>query len=222
MIITFPCAVPQVKSISSMQRPTIHLPSLQYFKPCLLLVATLAIYFAIYCYYLLLLLLSSLSYYCYHLSFVASKYISGAVELTTQLLKLINNLWLPVCRINKLGYSYPRRLSRSLTVEGYHLVDHRGLSLSSWVGLTVVLPIVILVVLPDWFLAATEPVGLFAVGVPTGNFHHSRQGHVACSPKLHIQLSIADAFLESAHRPMLGNVFHRVMQSGPPLNIVPQ
>src|SRR6187401_3567161 len=123
MIITFPCAVPQVKSISSMQRPTIHLPSLQYFKPCLLLVATFAIYFAIYCYYLLLLLLSSLSYYCYHLSFVASKYISGAVELTTQLLKLINTLWLPVCRINKLGYSYPRRLSRSLTVEGYQLPE---------------------------------------------------------------------------------------------------
>src|SRR6187399_557023 len=96
-----------------MQRPTIHLPSLQCFKSCWLLVAIFAIYF--YC-----LLLLSLSYHCYHLSFVASKYISGAVELTTQLSKLINTLWLPVCRINKLGYSYPRRLSRSLTVEGYH------------------------------------------------------------------------------------------------------
>ena len=56
-----------------------------------------------------------------HFTFVASKYISGAVELTTQLSKLINTLWLPVCRIYKLGYSYPRRLSRSLTVEGYQV-----------------------------------------------------------------------------------------------------
>ena len=110
-----PC--PKLESISSMQRPTIHLPSLQCFKSCWLLVATFAIYFPC----LLLLSPSSLSYHCYHLSFVASKYISGAVELTTQLSKLINTLWLPVCRINKLGYSYPRRLSRSLTVEGYQV-----------------------------------------------------------------------------------------------------
>src|ERR1041385_8694321 len=53
--------------------------------------------------WLLLLLPPSLSYHHYHLSFIASKYISGAVELTTQLSKLINTLWLPVCRINKLG-----------------------------------------------------------------------------------------------------------------------
>src|SRR3954464_13863053 len=100
-----------------MQRPTIRLPSLQCFKYYWLLVATFAIYFCC----LLLLSLSSLSYHCCHLSFVASKYISGAVELTTQLSKLVNTLWLPLCRINKLGYSYPRRLSRSLTVEGYHM-----------------------------------------------------------------------------------------------------
>src|SRR3954470_21617037 len=97
-----------------MQRPTIRLPSLQCFKFCWSLVATFAIYFCC-------LLLPSLSYHCCHLSFVASKYISGAVELTTQLSKLINTLWLPLCRINKLGYSYPRRLSRSLTVEGYQV-----------------------------------------------------------------------------------------------------
>src|SRR3954463_11942475 len=100
-----------------MQRPTIRLPSLRCFKSYWSLVAIFAVYFCC----LLLLSLSSLSYHCYHLSFVASKYISGAVELTTQLSKLINTLWLPVCRINKLGYSYPRRLSRSLTVEGYHV-----------------------------------------------------------------------------------------------------
>src|ERR1043165_5116440 len=31
-------------------------------------------------------------------------FISGAVELTTQLSKLVRILWLPKCRINKLGY----------------------------------------------------------------------------------------------------------------------
>src|SRR4051812_38170881 len=98
-----------------MQRPTIHLPSLQCFKYYWLLVTTVAIYFCC------LLSLSPLPYYCCHFTFVASKYISGAVELTTQLSKLINTLWLPLCRINKLGYSYPRRLSRSLTVEGYQV-----------------------------------------------------------------------------------------------------
>src|SRR3954470_17377583 len=105
-----------------MQSPTIRLPSLQCFKSCWSLVATFAIYFC----RSLLLSLSSLSYHCYHLSFVASKYISGAVELTTQLSKLINTLWLPVCRINKLGYSYPRRLSRSLTVVVHQVSTHRG------------------------------------------------------------------------------------------------
>ena len=41
-------------------------------------------------------------------------------ELTTQLLRLIGILWLPLCQINKLGNTYPRRLSRSPTVVGYH------------------------------------------------------------------------------------------------------
>ena len=31
-------------------------------------------------------------------------FISGAVELTTQLSKPVRILWLPKCRINKLGY----------------------------------------------------------------------------------------------------------------------
>ena len=33
------------------------------------------------------------------------KSFSGVFELTTQLLRLINILWLPLCRINKLGYT---------------------------------------------------------------------------------------------------------------------
>src|SRR3954462_5581339 len=45
--------------------------------------------------------------------------LSGAVELTTQLSKLVHILWLPLCRIYKLGYSYPRRLSQSPTLVGH-------------------------------------------------------------------------------------------------------
>src|SRR3954470_5244992 len=45
--------------------------------------------------------------------------LSGVVELTTQLSKLVHILWLPLCRIYKLGYSYPRRLSRSPTLVGH-------------------------------------------------------------------------------------------------------
>src|SRR3954452_12174194 len=86
-----------------MQRPTIRLPSLQYFKYYWLLVATFAIYFCC----LLLLSLSSLSYHCCHLTFVASKYISGAVELRTQLSKLINTLWLPI--VESINWVIPTR-----------------------------------------------------------------------------------------------------------------
>ena len=51
-----------------------------------------------------------------------AKCFSGVVELTTQLLRLIGILWLPLCRINKLGYTYPRRLSRSPTLVGHQLL----------------------------------------------------------------------------------------------------
>src|SRR3954462_13773818 len=47
------------------------------------------------------------------------KVLSGAVDLTTQLSKPVRILWPPLCRIYKLGYSYPRRLSRSPTLVGH-------------------------------------------------------------------------------------------------------
>jgi hypothetical protein len=37
----------------------------------------------------------------------------GVAELTTHLLRLINILWLPLCRIKKIGFYFPRRLLRS-------------------------------------------------------------------------------------------------------------
>src|SRR3954465_10188929 len=48
-------------------------------------------------------------YYCYFYKTVATdkllraRLLSGAAELTTHLLRLISILWLPLCRINKLG-----------------------------------------------------------------------------------------------------------------------
>jgi hypothetical protein len=45
----------------------------------------------------------------------------GAAELTTHLLGLINILWLPLCRINKFRFYFPRRLLRSPI-----LVGHQG------------------------------------------------------------------------------------------------
>ena len=60
-----------------------------------------------------------------------SSALSGVVELTTQLLRLISILWLPLCRINKLGYTTLERLSRSPTVVGYHHATeaHRAMSI---------------------------------------------------------------------------------------------
>src|SRR5680860_1922163 len=76
-------------------------------------------------------LLLLLLFYCCHQITVATdkllreKSFSGVVELTTQLLRLINILWLPLCRINKLGSNYPRRLLRSPTLVGHQCV-HLG------------------------------------------------------------------------------------------------
>src|SRR4051812_14253680 len=52
-------------------------------------------------------------------TYILSSAFSGVVELKTQLLRLISILWLPLCRINKLGYSYPRKMLRSPTLVGY-------------------------------------------------------------------------------------------------------
>ena len=53
--------------------------------------------------FLLLPLLSKLSYYCATKQFAADTKFPGVVELTTQLLILENILWLPLCGINKFG-----------------------------------------------------------------------------------------------------------------------
>src|SRR3954454_13779392 len=52
-----------------------------------------------------------LFYYCYFYKTVSTdkplraRLLSGAAELTTHLLRLISILWLPLCRINKSGFT---------------------------------------------------------------------------------------------------------------------
>jgi hypothetical protein len=50
-------------------------------------------------------------YYHFHKTVTTDKplrarLLSGAAELTTHLLRLISILWLPLCRINKLGFTF--------------------------------------------------------------------------------------------------------------------
>jgi hypothetical protein len=72
------------------------------------------------------LLLLLLFYYYHHFKNVATdkplraSLFPGAAELTTHLLRLINILWLPLCRINKFGFYFPRRLLRSPILVGHH------------------------------------------------------------------------------------------------------
>jgi hypothetical protein len=73
--------------------------------------------------FILLLLLSFC--YCYYYKTVTTDKLlqaslfPGAAELTTHLLRLINILWLPLCRINKFGFYFPRRLLRSPILVGH-------------------------------------------------------------------------------------------------------
>src|SRR3954452_17825588 len=75
---------------------------LQCFPPCCLLQLLLLLFLLhCYCYFItatsikLLLLINRLR----------ARFLSGAAELTTHLLRLISILWLPLCRINKLGFT---------------------------------------------------------------------------------------------------------------------
>ena len=65
-----------------------------------------------------LLVLLQIHHCCHHIDVTTNKWCQaslfpGVVGLTTQLLSLINILWLPLCRINKFGFYFPRRLLRS-------------------------------------------------------------------------------------------------------------
>ena len=97
-----------------MQRPFIH----PYAYSILILLSTSIITAA----FILLLLLF---HYCYCHKTVATdklcraSLLPGAAELTIHLSRLINILWLPLCRINKFGFYFPRRLLRSPILVGH-------------------------------------------------------------------------------------------------------
>ena len=90
---------------------------LRCFNHVVITIATIAVFI------LLLLLL----YYCCCYTTVATdklhpvSYFLGVADLTNQLLRLINILWIPLCRINKFGFYFPRRLLRSPILVGHHL-----------------------------------------------------------------------------------------------------
>jgi hypothetical protein len=72
-----------------------------------------------------ILLLLLLFHYCHYYKTVATdkslraRLFPGAAELTTHLLRLINILWLTLCRINKFGFYFPRRLLRAPIFVGH-------------------------------------------------------------------------------------------------------
>jgi hypothetical protein len=82
-----------------------------------------------------ILLLMLLFHYCYHYKTVATDKLlraslfPGAAELATHLLRLINILCLPLCRINKFRFYFPRRLLWSPIHVGHHLPQVIGLLL---------------------------------------------------------------------------------------------
>ena len=99
-----------------MQRPFIH----PHAYSILILLSTAIITVV----FILLLLLF---HYCYCHKTVATdklcrvSLLPGAAELTNHLSRLINILWLSLCRINKFGFYFPRRLLRSPILVGYQL-----------------------------------------------------------------------------------------------------
>jgi hypothetical protein len=72
-----------------------------------------------------ILLLLLLFHYYHHYKTVATdkplraSLFPGAAELTTYLLRLLNILWLSLCRINKFMFYFPRRLLRSPILVGH-------------------------------------------------------------------------------------------------------
>ena len=90
-------------SISSKQCPTIHLPSLQCFFPMVTSCLLSLFYFRCSTTTIITTTTTSISPLLL-IPLCKQVLISGAVELKTQLSKPVRILWLPKCRINKLGY----------------------------------------------------------------------------------------------------------------------
>jgi hypothetical protein len=84
-----------------------------------------------------ILLLLLLFHYYHHYKTVATdkslwtSLFPGAAELTTHLLRLINILWLPLCRINKFGFYFSWRLLWSSILVGHHASNSQKPSYSN-------------------------------------------------------------------------------------------
>src|SRR3954465_13466490 len=110
MILSFLCALPVLESItcsiSSKQSPTIHLPSLQCFFPLVTSCLLSLFYFCCFTTTITTIITITTTTVSQLLLIPLCKqvFISGAVELTTQLSKPVRILCVPKCRINKLGY----------------------------------------------------------------------------------------------------------------------
>src|SRR3954469_9349186 len=111
--------------ILAMQRPFIH----PYAYSILILLFTTITAIAVFILPLLLL------YYCHCYKTIATDKLlraslfSGAADLKNQPSKLTFIIWLPLCRTNKFGFYYPRRLLRSPIIVGhpdYFLVSLPG------------------------------------------------------------------------------------------------
>ena len=90
-------------SFSSKQRPTMHLPSLQCFFPLVTSCLLLLFYFC--CSTTIIITTTTTSILPLLLIPLCKQvFISGAVEMTTQLSMHVRILCVPKCRINKLGY----------------------------------------------------------------------------------------------------------------------
>ena len=79
-------------------------------------------------------------------------FISGAIELTTQLLKHVHILWLPKCRINKLGY-----LAREDYLDPLQLrvITTHLLRFSSWE--------VTIWILGNWIMNTLPKLGMYEI-----------------------------------------------------------
>src|ERR1044071_1109424 len=93
-------------SISSKQRPTIHLPSLQCFFPLVTSCLLSLFYFCCFTTTIITIITTTTTTVSQLLLIPLCKqvFMSGAVELTTQLSNPVCILCVPKCRINKLDY----------------------------------------------------------------------------------------------------------------------
>ena len=136
------------------------------------------------------------------------------VDVTWQIQNII-----PILILDFLGL--PGALGFSLEVSlGYG----QRLPRSGWLGLPLLFPTgVSSGFLGDCLVLATpESIFIFTISVFGGNFHHPIQRHFSGPTELQVQLSVLDAFFKGTNCLVIRYVLNCVMQSDPPLDVIPQ